>query len=279
MGCICAALSSWMGCSFGESSGTKTTITSYKERYCTDLPCLALFVAVIAAIVTFIWLPAFKSGDYTFDYPKKILLPHDYQMNLCGVGKLSGKPYAYWPVVDQNIWRNKHFMLCTNTCTVTMDSTKVGEWKYPSKARLGFCVPHCDLTSEQRANGSQCIIDRDPQGLITPSIKVQINKIANNNFMDIGRAKWIIAISVILALILCFLFIFAMKLFAAPIVYCCILLIIAALAGLSYALFVYSHSLNVKFFIFHFFMIHLQTVACLKTGRTRSKMENFPQSQ
>eukprot|EP01083_Nonionella_stella_P011441 32521_1 len=221
----------WLGCGCGDPSGPKTTITSYKDRSCTDIPCLGLFVAVMCMMNVMIWTPAFEQGNYQWDAPNRLLLlPHDYNHQLCGVGEFQGKPFAFWPDIEfalhDHIWYHKSFLLCTESCDVTLNGTLMTK-PYRSTNEFGYCVPDpADLLSK---------------GLST--IQVQAIKQMRTSYVkDIIKAKWIILISIGIALAIAFVYIFLMKTFIAPLVYCSIICIIAALGAISYLLLQHSET-------------------------------------
>eukprot|EP01083_Nonionella_stella_P133927 407335_1 len=107
---------SWIGCGCDDPSGPKTAITNYKHRNCTDVPFLALFMAILSVIALSCWSPAFADGQYKWNVPAKILFPHDFAHNPCGYGAFADKPVAYWPFIkahgNDTIRRHKTLKLC-----------------------------------------------------------------------------------------------------------------------------------------------------------------------
>ena len=239
----CAA---WLGFGCGQPSGPKTTITPYKKRSCTDMPCLGAFVfgVIIVGIVS--WVPAFKEGNWEIDRPLDLVYPHDYQRHKCGHGDFANKPVAYWPFAVDHIPKNRDFKLCAANCSVTEVTATMSEVvgtslfprTYKSKAKFGYCLPDLD----QCVNATSNACDK----LIAPELKAKLKQVTSSNFEDVCTAKWMIVGSILLAVLVSFAFIFLMKIFIAPLVYGTIICIVCALFAIFYCLWKHSQTLPVK---------------------------------
>jgi len=99
-----------LGCSC-KSEESEMGVGLEKKRTCTDVPCCLAFLAGIAALLS-IWSVALATGDLD-----RLMLPTDYNGQLCGRGKMEAKPFGFWPSPG-----NYRFFMCTADCKVTTDN-------------------------------------------------------------------------------------------------------------------------------------------------------------
>ena len=131
-GC-CGTFGSWMGFRCNSHSETKTNVTDYKSRSCTDVPLIIAFMIGIALMVSIIYVPSIKAGN-----PDRLINAVDFAGNVCGIdSNVKDKPFAYWPYTPidqpQTLWKSKTFKICTNTCNVTNDNNTMVTATYQSK--------------------------------------------------------------------------------------------------------------------------------------------------
>ena len=181
-----------------------------------------------------IWIPAFHEGDYNIDYPSRLFLPHDYTGRKCGSGALAGSPVAYWPYVHKKegilqtatqIREHKSFKLCIQNC----ESKNLKNYG-------GYCLPKIQ----------NAVIKKGESYQKTKKLFHEAQSVTGCGMRDLLIAKKVIAGSVGITLAVIVVWMILMKLLITPLVYCCILCIIAALGALAIALGKRSQYLAVK---------------------------------
>lgn len=120
MGCCCGCFEKCdpccrrigCGCKDHDSEGRLATIE--KNRSCTDIPCLALFVAFIIFLVSYVWGTAFTEGD-----ADRLIRGVNHAGKICGKSAgVESLPYAFWPDITQY-----RFKVCTSSCNATLDGS------------------------------------------------------------------------------------------------------------------------------------------------------------
>jgi len=129
-----------LGCSCSDTQAQVKNGVNKKNRSCTDLPFVFIFMAAIAGLLT-IWGIAGEEGDLD-----RLLRPIDYQGNVCGKGSMADKPVGYWPDTE-----SFKFKMCAENCLVTSNNwaglggiytTNVDMVQpYPTKQFKSYCVP------------------------------------------------------------------------------------------------------------------------------------------
>lgn len=90
-----------------------------KDRKCTDIICLGVFIAFIVAMISFASY-GFAEGDV-----KKYLAPVNHDREICGYGSQKGKPLLTFPDLAEIF----DAAVCADKCpSGTIDS-------------LGYCIP------------------------------------------------------------------------------------------------------------------------------------------
>ena len=112
--------------------GPLTSIRPYKDRSCTDVLFLLLFIGCWAAMGYTCYL-AIHNGN-----PDRLSLTHGVDMygQTCGVtAGVQDKPYAAWPFPTQYA-----YMICVTNCTATLNDTNIA-LHVPSTPQLYYCIP------------------------------------------------------------------------------------------------------------------------------------------
>ena len=113
-------------------AGSLTSIRPYKDRSCTDVFFLLLFVGCWAAMGYACYL-AIHNGN-----PDRLSLTHGVDMygQTCGVSAaVKDKPYAAWPFPTQYA-----YMICVANCSATLNDSNIA-LHVPSVAELYYCIP------------------------------------------------------------------------------------------------------------------------------------------
>ena len=141
------------GCKDHEKEGRLDTISGI-NRSCTDLPCIVLFAVFILTMTSYVWSTAFSEGD-----PDRLIRGVNHSGKICGKSEgVELLPYAFWP--DLTEFR---FKVCTDDCNKATfvdwesnhirvpDPTSDGaviEQAYESEVYLDrYCVPSLDSLS------------------------------------------------------------------------------------------------------------------------------------
>ena len=118
-------------CKRGEP-GSLTSIRPYKDRSCTDVLFLLLFVGCWGAMGYTCYL-AVQNGN-----PDRLSLTHGVDMygQTCGVSAaVKDKPFAAWPFPTQY-----SYMICVANCTATLNDSNIA-LHVPSVPELYYCIP------------------------------------------------------------------------------------------------------------------------------------------
>jgi choline transporter-like protein 2/4/5 len=120
-----------IGCACKAHEGTMAGLE--KKRTCTDIPCLIVFAAFIAFLVSYSWGKAYADGD-----ADRIIYGVDYKGRICGKSEgVEDKPLAFWPAPEDSY----QFKVCTDSCDVTTDTDYVVT-VYPTEEYLdSYCLP------------------------------------------------------------------------------------------------------------------------------------------
>lgn len=119
-------------CSDDDNSEPQLVFKPAKQRGCTDILCLLLFVAIWATIIALFISAANKGADAT-----KTVRGSDWRGDICGKdGRARGYPLTVWP--------NPYYYdvrMCVQNCSATeIDSRMI--YTYKSEAFLGmYCIP------------------------------------------------------------------------------------------------------------------------------------------
>jgi len=234
MGCKCCKclepLFNAIGCSCHDDDAGKGARSINKNRNCTDLPWVVIFLGGLCGLF-YIWGTAFNDGDID-----KLMLPNDYHGNICGKGDMKDKPVGVWPDVD-----TFGFKICAEDCSATWDNFQpnsfaehyttdpalvvsdmvIGYW---SDEHAKFCLPS---SGEDDVDGYD---DASQQ--------------ARRQVEDLYTTMPIIGASAAIALFLGFFFVYLMRKMLKCIVWGGVTLIFVGGALCAYSL--YTSAANIK---------------------------------
>eukprot|EP01012_Entosiphon_sulcatum_P003724 TRINITY_DN11298_c0_g1_i1.p1 TRINITY_DN11298_c0_g1~~TRINITY_DN11298_c0_g1_i1.p1 ORF type:complete len:665 (-),score=119.59 TRINITY_DN11298_c0_g1_i1:201-2195(-) len=206
------------------------------NRGCTDVICILLFVAAMAAWVAIASI-AFHNGK-----PLRVVKPMDYKGNICGEDKeVANRPYLYLP----SPW-NLNFGLCVTACPNPDDivckynsssNTSLALFKvassdcfltfYKSSPALWRCFP------TQVLNVSGISLATEQLQKITDTFSV--GKYLQQGYADVYNGRWVIFISVATALGFTLLWVFLLRFLVKPVVWFTIIAVFCLLFGLGWA--------------------------------------------
>ena len=119
MGCCCGCFKKCdpccrrIGCSCADHDSEGRLASIEKNRSCTDIPCILVFVAFIAFLVSYVWITAFDEGD-----PDRLIRGVNHAGKICGKSSgVENLPYAFWPDVT-----SFRFKVCTSSCDATLNA-------------------------------------------------------------------------------------------------------------------------------------------------------------
>jgi len=203
------------GCKDKDDDGRMATIA--KNRSCTDIPCIGVFVAFVAFLVIGVWSTAMSEGD-----PDRLVRGVNHAGKICGKSAgVTHLPYAFWP--DPTSYR---FKVCTNDCNKATAVDWVGNHiqlsgnnaPYPSELYIDkYCIPSA--------------ADLSIAGFDDYSNEVQ------RGMGDIETAMPIIGASIAIAFVMSFLYVFLMKTCVGVLVWGTVALILAGGGCLGFVLY------------------------------------------
>lgn len=205
----------------------------YKDRGCTDLFCLIVFLAFMGTMMG-LTIHGFIEGN-----PEKYISPYDRDSQFCGHDEaVKDYPYLYWP--DMSSYSAKEFMnqgICVKECphpelsyqhqtdpTILETGTKsypgvVGnklklQRVYITRPVLHYCVPKLsaikDTTAAQKWKTAYDAFLKNPVG---------------QQFNNMYLASTSIYLSCFMALVFCLVYIKIMSLFAETIAWAMVVLV------------------------------------------------------
>ncbi|ETO30919.1 solute carrier family 44 protein member 2 [Reticulomyxa filosa] len=166
-------------CFHGYSENNKQT-----NRACTDLPWCGVFFGFVVFLLAGVWIPAFSKGDVN-----RLINGVDFANRICGKSDgVRDKPLAYWPAPTESY----RFKVCTNDCNVTLNSDYV-DTQYPTKEYYGrYCLP--TKASSVSITGYDTISNQ-----------------FSRQFSDVENSLTIIGLSIPIAAVMAFVYIWLMK--------------------------------------------------------------------
>jgi len=170
---------------FSISKNSKITDGIVKERGCTDVICLGVFIVFLVGMFS-ITSYAFAEGDVT-----KYLAPVDGNGQICGYGKMEGKTYLEFADYS-SLWDDA---VCVAKCPTGTHSV------------AKYCAPVMSGKKEttetkEFAAGFKTMLESNAAG---------------KQLLDLYKSSTAIFISIAMAIILCFAFIYLMSYFAEQI--------------------------------------------------------------
>ena len=127
-----------------------------KDRRCTDLLCLILFLVTWAGMVT-VAIVSFTKGN-----PDRFMYPTDYLGQFCGKTgtDVAHLPYAFYPRLNQDVqqqwgtllsgrfWNFRAYTLCVDSCPVfaLSDPAQYGGPGYPGVGALNASTGEAPLS-------------------------------------------------------------------------------------------------------------------------------------
>lgn len=219
MGCCCGFLKKCdpccrrLGCSCTDHDSDERLASIEKNRSCTDIPCLLVFIGFIIFLVSYIWITAFNEGD-----PDRLIRGVNHAGKICGkTESVSDLPYAFWPDIT-----NFRFKVCTSTCNETLngngnhisiDGQTIVPIGYQSKLYMDkYCIPS--------------LSDISISGFDSYSQTLQ------RSMGDVEIAQPIIILSIIISIIISFVYIGLIKCCVGVLIWTTITLIL--IGGLSF---------------------------------------------
>jgi len=206
-----------------------------KDRNCTDIPwALAYFIAMAGLFV--IWGQSFAEGDID-----KLMLPVDYNGNVCGQGDLEDKPSGVW--VDME---NYEFKICVEDCAESWDNYyKVSEANYASAVTEGIeplptIVSDMVQPYESLLNRGYCL----PTGGNTVAGYDDAQQQARRQIEDMYETMPVIGASAAIALFMGFLFVYFMRKCLGCIIWGGVALVVVG--GLLTAYFLFTSADEIK---------------------------------
>eukprot|EP01084_Bolivina_argentea_P294529 506792_1 len=230
MGCCC----SWArkcdpccrrlgcGCADHESEGYLASIE--KNRSCTDVPCIVLFIGFIIFLISYVWSEAFVEGD-----PDRLIRGVNYSGKICGKSEgVENLPYAFWP--DPTEFR---FKVCTDNCNVaTFDN---------------FTSNHIIINGQNAPYPSEMYIDKYCIPTVSDISISGFEEYSNEfqrNMGDIKIAMPIIGASIAIAFIISFCYVWLMKCCVGILVWSTVAIIIFGGYILGYLAYESSKDIN-----------------------------------
>lgn len=196
----------------GDDKGTRLVSITNKQRHCTDVLMLLLFICSWGIIGGVYAACRTRGSD-----PDRIIRPVDFKDNICGVtpGYVNA-PYGAFPYP----WGLDGYktIICVQSCDLTNDpkNTRMSDLYYSSPF-LGFCVP---------------VLAKNL------SISIEVNGEFNSDFLqyteqlargvgDVWYSRNVIAFSIVVALIIVMLYCVFLRACAKTLVYSLLVLVLA----------------------------------------------------
>jgi ABC-type multidrug transport system fused ATPase/permease subunit len=160
-----------------------------KERGCTDVICLGVFIIFLVGMFS-VTSYCFAEGDVS-----KYLAPVDKNSNICGYGDNKGKDYLHFDDLASP-WDSA---VCVDKCSTCYRS--VFKYCFPNQSKDAACA-----TIQAEISGFES------------SFKTMLeSNAAGKQVMDIYKSSRAIYTSIALAIVLCFAYIYLMSYFAEQI--------------------------------------------------------------
>lgn len=208
-----------MCCSGDEKDRPRVGLVDAKDRSCTDVLFLLLFVGSFLGVV---WVYAdarSKGGD-----PRRLIKPQDFEGRICGTssGNVSGKPLGAWPdPIGAPLFR-----VCVASCNETQDRTRF-VYGVSSVDFFGFyCLPVPEQF-ELLNNATAVITVPGEVGERTEFVARAVG--------DVSAARYVILAAPAVALAASFIWCYFLRHFATAVVWSTLVLFIAGSAAIGFA--------------------------------------------
>jgi len=191
-----------------------------KKRSCTDLPCIALFIAFCVYLTVIVWMPAYEEGDY-----KRLVNGVNHEGKICGVDEgVKDYKYAFWP--DPSEYR---FKVCTADCNEATWTNFIGNNIQVNGINVGYQTePYMD---------KYCLPSHNNTETISIAGFDDWSSTISRSMGDIETSLNIIGASVVIAFIMSFLFVWMMKVCVGVLVWSTIGFILTGGLLLGYTLY------------------------------------------
>ncbi|XP_060534569.1 choline transporter-like 2 isoform X2 [Cylas formicarius] len=246
-----------------------------KNRSCTDIICLLLFLVFIACWAGIGWY-AIVNGD-----PSTLLVPRDSSGRRCGMDSdVKDRPYLFFfdltkcfapttPITgcrteqvcvkscpDENFLKDVHdtekAVLFCKYGTSVYNEDDCPTWYLVSESVLSRCL--YNVAARNRSFEKSIVVDGDQLavlrgrmnlvhvwlGMATHNVlsvfsdDVNIHKVAEQVIADVVESWWKILIGVVIALVVCLIYIMMLRWIAAPMVWISIVGVLVALSAAIY---------------------------------------------
>lgn len=238
-----------------------------KNRSCTDIICLLLFLVFVACWVAIgIW--AIKNGD-----PNTLLVPRDSEGRRCGLDtEVKDLPYLFFFDLTKCISPTVPFtgcntpQVCVTKCptdnfwntagndtsialpycrldhrTVPYEKEHCPEWFLKSESFQKRCIPSLASINENTIEEIGKAIDNSgsflaniQSGISNIKLLSEAEQVAQQVIADIMAAWWKILIGVAMALVACIIYILMLRWIAGIMVWASIIGVVAALGAATY---------------------------------------------
>ena len=197
-------LGNWIGCSCGSAIGEKGLTKINKDRNCTDIPFLLLFLGVWGAVLAVMGTAINRGGNIN-----KMLHGVDYNGFICGVdASVATMPNVAWPYLSGA----PEAVICVADCNQTQSDPRIANYNtYISAQYLNWCLP-----STNYINGS----------LFSNTFASASNS-ASRSIADLYKCWGVILAGAFIALFLSFVYMKLVEKFAYYLVWASIFLILA----------------------------------------------------